>query len=92
MEETPNEAGAADTEDGEESLEHLESLESLNHSAEIAAIERRVQEIEAEMARSEEGLDPVTQAFRLPCSAHKVSFDVCFRVFVNIVVEGSPRG
>ena len=55
-----------------EEQEVIEQLERLSHSAEIAAVERRVQELEEEMRRTPEGRDPVTKAFRLPCAAHKV--------------------
>ena len=65
-----DEAAGADDEGGEE--ETLKQLESLTDSAEIAVVKRRVEEIEAEMKKSPQGQDPVTKAFRLPCTAHKV--------------------
>ena len=71
---TVEQASGDDEEDEgiREEEEVIEQLERLSHSAEIAAVERRVQELEEEMRRTPEGRDPVTKAFRLPCAAHKV--------------------
>ena len=74
----------ASTEDGDNDEEirdreeeDEEELEKLSHYAEIAAVERRVHELEEMMKLSPEGRDPVTQAFRLPCTAHKVIICLC---------------
>ena len=80
-EQSSREDGDNDEESNEEEDDE-EELEKLSHHAEIAAVERRVHELEELMKLSPEGRDPVTQAFRLPCSAHKVI--ICLCLYQNI--------
>ena len=68
--------GANEEVEEEEMIE--QQLESLTDSAEIAAVKKRVKEIEAEMEKCPQGQDPVTKAFRLPCTAHKVCISSSF--------------
>ena len=64
----------------EESEDEEEAaLEDLSQDAEIAAVNRRIQEIEADMAALNTGYgsaavsrEAVTEARRMPCVAHKV--------------------
>ena len=80
-EQSSREDGDKDEESNDEEDDE-EELEKLSHHAEIAAVERRVHELEELMKLSPEGRDPVTQAFRLPCTAHKVI--ICLCLYQNI--------
>ena len=77
-EQTQDEVVGADVDhiDGEE--ESIELLESLSDSAEIAAVKKE------EMQKCPHGQDPVTKAYRLPCTAHKVC---CCHLVKNCLIK-----
>ena len=64
--------------------DEVAALEDLSQEAEIAAVNRRIQEIEADMASLNTGYgsavrsrEDVTEARRMPCIAHKVCW-ICW--------------
>ena len=64
--------------------EELAALNDLSQEAEIAAVNRRIEEIEADLASLNTGYgsavgsrEAVTEARRMPCVAHKVCW-ICW--------------